>query len=162
MQTSPGVVVSCRAKRPVRVSGIVDRWETVDQQGKGITVPLLDLFWTILLIFLWVAWIWVVISVVMDIFRNHESSGFTKALWVLVVILIPWLGVLAYLIVNGDDMSRRNIEMAQRNDAAAQAYIRQAAGSTSAADQLEKLSNLRAQGVISDSEFAAQKAKLLA
>lgn len=125
-------------------------------------MPLFDLFWSILLVFLWVAWIWVVISVVADIFRS-DSSGFSKALWVLAVILIPWLGVLMYLIVNGDAMTQRNIEAARRNEEAAQAYIRQAAGaSASTAEELERLAGLKDRGVISDAEFASQKAKLLA
>jgi hypothetical protein len=123
-------------------------------------VPLFDLFWSILLVFLWVAWIWVVISVVGDIFRS-DSSGVSKALWMLFVILVPWLGVLMYIIANGDAMTQRNMEAARRNEEAAQAYIRQAAGPTSAADELEKLSGLKERGVISDAEFAAQKAKLL-
>ena len=125
-------------------------------------MPLFDLFWSILVVFLWVAWIWVVISVVADIFRS-DMGGFSKALWVLFVILVPWLGVLIYLIVNGDDMTRRNVETAQRNEAAAQAYIRQAAGtSSSTAEELDRLASLRDRGVISDAEFASQKAKLLA
>jgi hypothetical protein len=125
-------------------------------------VPLFDLFWSILIVFLWVAWIWVVVGVVTDIFRS-DVSGVSKALWVLFVILLPWLGVLMYIIVNGDAMTQRNMESARRQDEAAQAYIRQAAGtSTSTAEELEKLSSLKDRGVISDAEFASQKAKLLA
>lgn len=126
-------------------------------------MPLFDLFWSILLVFLWIAWVWVVIGVVADIFRS-DASGVSKALWMLFVILIPWLGVLMYIIVNGDDMSRRNMEMARRNEEATQAYIRQAAGSasSSAADELDKLASLRDRGVISEAEFASEKAKLLA
>lgn len=112
-------------------------------------------------VFLWVAWIWVVIRVVMDIFQS-DASGVSKALWVLFVILIPWLGVLMYIIVNGDDMTRRNVEALHRNEMATQAYIRQAAGPGSTAEELEKLSGLKDRGVISDAEFSAQKAKLLA
>jgi hypothetical protein len=125
-------------------------------------VPLLDLFWTMLMLFLWFAWFWVVISVVMDIFRNHETSGFTKALWVLFVILLPWLGVLVYLIAQGDKMAERSQAVARQNEQAAQAYIRNAAGSASTADELEKLARLKDSGVISETEFASQKARLLA
>lgn len=124
-------------------------------------MPLLDLFWTIFIIFLWFAWIMVVFNVVADIFRNRTSSGATKALWVFFVILVPWLGVLVYLIANGDDMATRSMEMAQQRDQAARAYIQDAAG-VSTADELQKLSQLKAEGVLSDAEFASQKSKLLA
>lgn len=125
-------------------------------------MPLLDLFWTMLMLFLWIAWFWVVISVVMDIFRNDETSGFTKAFWVLFVIIIPWLGVLIYLISQGDGMARRSVATAVRREQVTQDYIRSAAGTASVADELEKLASLRASGVISDVEFESQKARLLA
>jgi hypothetical protein len=135
---------------------------SVRQQTRGAHVPLLDLFWTMLMLFLWIAWFWVVISVVMDIFRNRETNGFQKALWVLFVIVLPWLGVLVYLIAQGDKMAERSMDVARRNQEAAQAYIRDAAGSTSTADELEKLARLKDSGVISETEFATQKSKLLA
>jgi hypothetical protein len=126
-------------------------------------MPLLDLFWTMLMLFLWIAWFWVLISVVVDIFRNRESSGFQKAMWTLFVIVIPWLGVLVYIISQGDDMARRSAAVAMENQQATEAYIRQAAGtSVSTAGELEKLANLRESGVISDAEFESQKARLLA
>ena len=125
-------------------------------------MPLLDLFWTMLMLFLWIAWFWVVISVVIDIFRNRDTNGFQKALWVLFVIVLPWLGVLIYLIAQGDGMAERSLEVAQRNDEAAQAYIRSAAGATSTADELDKLARLKDTGVITEAEFASQKARLLA
>lgn len=124
-------------------------------------MPLLDLFWTMLMLFLWIAWFWVVISVVMDIFRNDESSGFQKALWVLFVIVLPWLGVLVYLISQGDGMAKRSTTTALRREQAAQDYIRSAAGTASTADELEKLADLRDRGVITDQEFTAQKAAIL-
>ena len=125
-------------------------------------MPLFDLFWTMLMLFLWIAWIWVVIAVVMDIFRNHETNGLTKAFWVLFVIILPWLGVLVYLIANGDSMAERGMAVTQRNEEATQAYIRYAAGTSSPADELQKLAQLRDSGVITDEEFASQKASLLA
>ncbi len=124
-------------------------------------MPLLDLFWTMLMLFLWIAWITVVFSVIMDIFRNHDMGGFAKAIWVFFVIVLPWLGVIAYLIVNGDGMAQRSMAVAQQQDQAARAYIRDAA-SVSTADELQKLSRLQSEGVLSEAEFAAQKAKLLA
>ena len=123
-------------------------------------MPLFDLFWSMLWFFLFVAWISVVLSVVVDIFRNRATNGLTKAFWVLFVIVLPWLGVLTYLIANGDDMAHRSMEVAAQRDRAAQAYIQHAA-SVSTADELQKLDQLRSQGVLSDSEFASQKARLL-
>ncbi len=123
-------------------------------------MPLLDLFWTILIIFLFVAWIWVLISVLIDMFRN-DISGWAKALWVLFIVFLPILGVLAYLIVHGSDMSQRQMDRATEAQEAQDEYIRDVAGSTQA-DELAKLASLRDQGVLSADEYQAQKAKLLA
>ena len=123
-------------------------------------MPLLDLFWTILIIFVFVAWIWVLISVVIDVFRN-DISGWSKALWVLFIVFLPILGVLAYLIVHGSDMSQRQMDRATEAQEAQDEYIRDVAGSTQA-DELAKLASLRDQGVLSADEYQAQKAKLLA
>ncbi len=126
-------------------------------------MPLFDLFWSMLWFFLWVAWIWAVIAVVSDIFRNRDLGGFAKAIWLVFVVLIPWLGVLIYLIANGDDMTQRNVARSQDRDQATRAYIQQAAGSgTSTAAELKGLNELRTAGVLSDDEFNAQKAKLRA
>jgi hypothetical protein len=125
--------------------------------------PLLGFFWTMLIIFLWVAWIFILIRVFMDIFRTHKMSGWVKALWVIFVIILPIIGVLIYLIVHGGDMARRDVEQATAQREAFDAYVRQTAGSSaSSADELTKLAALRDQGVITDAEFNAQKAKLLA
>ncbi len=124
-------------------------------------MPLLDLFWAMLWFFLWVAWIWVLVSVVFDIFRSHDLSGWAKGLWVLFVIIVPWLGVLAYLIARGDDMAQRSVDHAAAQDRASRAYIQDAAGG-STADELQKLSGLKDSGVLSDAEYEAQKAKVLA
>ena len=124
--------------------------------------PILGLFWTMLIIFLWVAWIFLVIRVIMDIFRSDMGGG-SKAIWCIFIVLIPWIGVLVYLIAHGGDMGKRDIEAAQQQQAAMDSYIRQAAGSGGgSADELAKLAELRDKGVLSDEEFAAQKAKLLA
>jgi hypothetical protein len=126
-------------------------------------MPLLDVFWSMMWFFLWVAWIWVLISVVADIFRNGDLGGFAKALWVIFVIIVPWLGVLVYLIANGDDMSNRQMQSAMNQEQAQRAYIQSAAGaSPSTADELHKLSELKSSGALSDAEFESQKAKLLA
>ena len=124
--------------------------------------PLLSIFWTLLWIYLIFAWFVLLFSVVADIFRNHEMRGFSKAIWLVVVILIPFLGVLIYVLAHGDEMSQRRLAEAQAQDAAARAYVKDAAGTTSHADQISQLAALRDQGTISEAEFAAGKAKILA
>ena len=111
--------------------------------------------------FLLVAWIWVLVSVISDVFRNKDLSGVAKALWVLGIIIIPWLGVLAYLIVYGDSMAERNAQAAAEIEEIRRSYIRDVAG-RSTADELTKLAELKDKGVITDAEFQTQKAKLLA
>jgi hypothetical protein len=123
-------------------------------------MPLLDLFWTIVIISLFVVWIWVLISVLIDVFRN-AISGWMKALWVLFIVFLPILGVLIYLIVYGGDMSQRQMDRATEAQEAQDEYFRDVAGS-SQADEVAKLASLRDQGVLSEDEYQAQKAKLLA
>ena len=126
--------------------------------------PLLDAFWTILMIFLWVIWFWILITVFIDIFRSADLSGWGKALWFLFVLLIPLIGVLVYLIVRGGSMHDRAAQQVQQEDAEARRYIQQAAAESpaSTADQLAKLADLRDRRVISDAEFDREKAKVLA
>ena len=123
-------------------------------------MPLLDLFWAMLVFFLFVLWVWIVISVVIDIFRS-EMSGFGKALWVIFVVVIPWLGVLVYLIANGSDMQKRSMDHAIKQRQMQQEYMAAMSGGASTADELEKLKDLHDRGVITDEEWAAQKAKVL-
>ena len=123
---------------------------------------MLGAFWTILEIFLWVLWIWVLIYVFIDIFRSRDLSGWAKALWFIFVLFIPLIGVLVYLIARGDKMHERAVQQAQQQDEAARAYIQQAAGSQSTAEQLTKLAELRDRGVITADEFEREKAKVLA
>jgi len=124
--------------------------------------PLLNVFWTILEVFLWVIWIWILIWVFIDIFRSHDLSGWAKALWFLFVLFIPLIGVLVYLIVRGGSMHERAQQQAHQQDREFRAYVQQAAGSQSTADQLTKLADLRDRGVISAEEFEREKAKILA
>lgn len=124
-------------------------------------MPLLDLFLTMLWFFLFVVWIWLLITVYSDIFRSDDLSGVAKAAWVVFVLLLPYIGVLAYLIVRGSKMQERRMREAAAADAAVKDYIRDVSGTTSAADELVKLADLRDRGVITDAEFEAQKAKLL-
>jgi hypothetical protein len=125
--------------------------------------PLLDAFWTIVEVFLWVIWIWILITVFIDIFRSHDLSGGAKALWFLFVLFIPLIGVLVYLIVRGGSMHERSMRQAQQQDEALRDYVRAAAQpSSSTADQLERLASLRDRGVITAEEFDREKAKVLA
>jgi membrane protein implicated in regulation of membrane protease activity len=130
--------------------------------ASSYSYPLLGAFWTILEIFLWVLWIWVLIYVFIDIFRSHDLSGWAKALWFIFVLFIPLIGVLVYLIARGGSMQERAQKEAQQADADTRAYIQQAAGSPSTADQLTKLADLRDRGVITADEFEREKAKILA
>jgi len=130
--------------------------------ASSYSYPLLGAFWTILEIFLFVIWIWILIYVFIDIFRSQDLGGWAKALWFIFVLFIPLIGVLVYLIARGGKMHERAVQQAQQQDAAARAYIQEAAGSQSPADQLAKLAELRDRGVITADEFERQKAKVLA
>jgi hypothetical protein len=123
--------------------------------------PLLGVFWTILELFLWVIWFWVLIYVFVDIFRSPDLSGVGKALWFLFVLLIPLIGVLAYLIVRGGEMHDRSAQQAHRQDEAFRSYVQEAADPQTPADQLAKLADLRDRGVITNAEFEREKAKVL-
>jgi type VI protein secretion system component VasK len=123
--------------------------------------PLLGVFWTMLWFFLFVIWLILLFRVIVDVFRSHDMGGFAKALWLIFVILVPFLGVLIYVIVRGHGMSQRDIEGMKAQQEAFDSYVRQTAGTTSSADELAKLADLRDRGVITDEEFQAQKAKAL-
>jgi len=128
----------------------------------GYDYPILGFFWTMLFIFLWVAWIFLLIRIIADIFRNHEMSGIAKALWLIFVVIVPFLGVLLYVIIHSGDMAERDLKSMQKQQEQFDSYVRQTAGSsTSSADELVKLAALKDQGVITDAEFAVQKAKIL-
>jgi ABC-type multidrug transport system fused ATPase/permease subunit len=124
--------------------------------------PILDAFLTMLYFFLFIIWIWLLIMVFVDIFRSHDMGGFAKALWVIFVIILPFLGVFVYLIARGGKMHERAAQEAADQQAAFDSYVKQTAGSGDTATQLQKLADLKSQGVINDAEFESQKAKLLA
>ena len=129
--------------------------------------PLLNLFLTMLWFFLFVAWIWLLVTLLTDVFRSTDLSGVMKALWTIFILVLPLLGALIYLIVRGSGMTERMAADYQRRDEAFREYVRDAATSTngtaptSTADELAKLARLRDEGVLSPEEFAAQKARLL-
>jgi hypothetical protein len=123
--------------------------------------PLLDVFWTMLWIFLFIVWIWLLIAVFVDIFRSQDLSGWGKALWSIFIIVIPFLGVLIYLIARGSKMHERALQQAQQQEQEFRGYVQEVASTSGTADQLAKLADLKDRGVISDAEFEAEKAKIL-
>ncbi|MCV6825804.1 MULTISPECIES: SHOCT domain-containing protein [Halocynthiibacter] len=124
------------------------------------TIGFFDIIWSIFWLFLMVAWFWVMIGVVTDVFRSRDLNGFAKAAWVAFVILIPWLGVLCYVLIRGDKMNEHRAQTLAEIEDSQRDYIRSVA-QVSAADELEKLGALKEKGVISEEEFNAQKAKIL-
>ncbi len=122
-----------------------------------------QVFVDLLMFVLFFIWIWLLIVVFSDLFRSHDLSGWAKAAWVIGIVIVPYLGVLLYLIVRGSKMAQHVQQAAAAQDASAKAYIQQAAGTSgSAADEIQRLADLKAQGVISDAEFETGKAKALA
>jgi len=125
--------------------------------------PLLDIFLTMFWLFIWILWIFLLIRILIDIFRSDDLGGWGKALWVIFIIILPFIGVLVYIIARGHSMQNRDVQSAQAADQAMRAYVQSAAGtSASTAEELNKLAELRDRGVLSPQEFDAQKAKLLA
>jgi hypothetical protein len=124
--------------------------------------PFLDLMWTMVIFFAWIIWFWLLITVFSDIFRRHDASGFTKVLWMIFVIVLPYLGVFIYLIANHDGMADRNIQQMQKQQQATDAYIQSVAGSGGAAAEIEKAKGLLDSGAITQAEFDAIKQKALA
>ncbi|MFE9424651.1 SHOCT domain-containing protein [Kitasatospora sp. NPDC006697] len=126
--------------------------------------PLLDIFWTMLWFFLWILWLFLLVRIFMDVFRSDDLSGWGKAGWSVFLVLLPFLGVLVYLIARGGAMSGRERQQAQRSQESFKAYVRETAGSGGAggtADQLAKLSELKTSGAISEEEYQRAKQKLL-
>jgi ABC-type multidrug transport system fused ATPase/permease subunit len=123
--------------------------------------PLLNVFWSMLVFFGFVIFIWLFIVVLIDVFRSQDMGGFAKALWVIFLIVLPVLGILVYLIARGGSMHERQVAQIRQQQDQFNDYVRETAGTTPA-DQLHKLADLRDQGVITEDEFQAQKAKILA
>jgi putative oligomerization/nucleic acid binding protein/phospholipase D-like protein len=119
-----------------------------------------ELLLLVLEVFLFVAWLWILFAIVSDLFRDHELSGWGKAVWVFFLLILPFLGALIYLIARGDGMRERTIKAQEDAKSHFDAYIREQAHS-SPADELHKLSELREQGALSPEEFERAKAKLL-
>ncbi len=121
--------------------------------------PFLDVLWTMIVFFAWVAWIWIAITCFIDIFRRHDIGGGHKALWVVFIIVIPFLGVLVYLIAQHDGMRERSVKQAQDQQAAFDSYVKQTAGGS--ASEIAKAKELLDAGTITQGEFDSIKAKAL-
>ena len=124
--------------------------------------PFLDVFWTMILFFCWLAWLVVLFRVVADIFRTHDTSGWVKALWIAFVIVLPFLGVLVYLIANGDEMGRRDLERSRAARTEFDDYVRTVADSGGPAAEIDRAKQLLDSGAITQAEFEAIKSKALA
>jgi hypothetical protein len=122
--------------------------------------PFMDVLWSMIIFFFWVIWIWIVVTVLVDIFRRHDIGGWAKAAWVVFVVILPWLGVLIYLIAQHDGMRERRIKEVQDQQQAFDSYVRETAGGS--ADQIARAKELLDNGTITQEEFAALKAKALA
>ena len=125
--------------------------------------PLLGVFWSTMIFFLWILWFMLLFRILGDIFRSPDLGGFGKTMWIVFVIFLPFLGTLVYVLARGNGMTQRSIDDARANQQAFDEYVRSAAGSSSAssADELSKYAALRDQGVLTDAEFASKKAQLL-
>ena len=121
--------------------------------------PFLEFLWAMIVFFAWVAWIWIVITVFIDLFRRHDIGGWGKAGWVVFVIVIPFLGVLVYLIAQHDGMRERTLEQAKSQQAAMDQYVRDTAGGS--ASEIAKAKELLDSGAITQAEFDSIKAKAL-
>ena len=123
--------------------------------------PFLNIFWDILIFFAWVIFIWIAITVLIDVFRRDDISGWGKAAWTVFVVIIPWIGVLVYLIANHQGMADRRVKEVQASQAQLDEYVRKTAGTGGAASEIEKAKELLDKGTITQAEFDAIKAKAL-
>ncbi|MGH3021977.1 MAG: SHOCT domain-containing protein [Gaiellaceae bacterium] len=124
--------------------------------------PFLDVMWTMLVFFLWVAWFWLLFTVFGDVFRRRDLSGWGKAGWLIFTIVLPFLGVFVYLISQNEGMTKRNVERVRAQRDQLDEYVRETAGAGGAADEIEKAKRLLDSGAISQTEFDAIKQKALA
>jgi hypothetical protein len=123
--------------------------------------PVLGVFWSMLIFFVWIAWFMLLFHVVADVFRRQDASGAKKTAWLIFLIFVPFLGVFVYLIAQGDDMAKRNIQRAEAQRSEMDSYVREVAGSSGPAGEIEKAKGLLDSGAITQAEFDAIKAKAL-
>lgn len=124
--------------------------------------PLLNVFWTMLWFFLWILWFFLLFRIVADIFRSHDLGGLAKTVWLIFVIVLPFLGVFIYLIARGGSMSAREVKEGREREEQFRSYVRESAGTSSHADELTKLAALKDKGDINEDEYQRAKAKILA
>jgi predicted PurR-regulated permease PerM len=123
--------------------------------------PFLDLMWTLLIVFLWIAWLMLLFYVLADVFRRHDAGGLKKTVWVIFVIAAPFLGVLVYVVANGSGMAERNLRQVRARQQQLDEYVRTAAGPGGAAAEIEKAKALLDSGAITQVEYDSIKAKAL-
>ena len=123
--------------------------------------PFLNILWTTLIFFAWILFIWIAITVFIDIFRRHDLSGWAKAAWVIFIVILPWIGVLVYLIVNHAGMTERSTKEARASQAQFDEYVRKTAGTGGAASEIEKAKQLLDNGTITREEYERIKATAL-
>ena len=123
--------------------------------------PFLDVLWTLFVIFIWVIWFWLLITVFADVFRRHDIGGGKKTLWLIFVIVVPFLGVFIYLISQSSAMAERNMKQVEAQQAQMDTYVKSVAGSGGAAAEIEKAKQLLDSGAISQAEYDSIKAKAL-
>ena len=121
--------------------------------------PFLEFLWAMIVFFAWIAWIWIAITCFIDIFRRHDIGGWSKALWIVFIIVIPFLGVLVYLIAQHDNMRERSVKQAQEQQAAFDKYVKDTAGGSAA--EIAKAKELLDAGTITQEEFDSIKARAL-
>jgi hypothetical protein len=127
-----------------------------------LAYPFLDVLWSMLVFFVWIAWFLLLFHVIGDLFRRRDVSGAKKTVWILFLVFVPFLGVFVYLIANSDDMARRSMEQAAAAKSEMDEYVRTTAGTGGAAAEIEKAKGLLDSGAITQTEFDAIKAKALA
>jgi hypothetical protein len=124
--------------------------------------PFLDILWTTLIFFAWVLFIWIAITIMIDVFRRHDISGWAKAAWIIFIVVLPWIGILVYLIANHEGMTERRMQEVQASQAQFDDYVRATAGTGGAASEIEKAKQLLDSGTITQAEFDAIKSRALA
>jgi hypothetical protein len=124
--------------------------------------PFLDVFWTMLIFFLWILWIWLLFTIFADVFRRHDISGWLKTVWIVFVIVLPFLGAFVYLITQNVGMTERQLDRARAEREHLDSYVRETAGAGGAASEIEKAKRLLDSGAITEAEFEAIKQRALA
>ena len=124
--------------------------------------PFLEVFWTMLIFFVFVIWIWILITVLIDLFRRHDTSGFAKVLWIIFIVVLPYLGVFVYLVFEHKGMAERAVKQQHAAQQQMDQYVQSVAGKTDPAEQIAKAKGLLDTGTITQTEFDQIKQKALA